>query len=174
MITENRIRQTLRRVSVLLLACVFLSHTPGAQAHATLNLYGHNAVASKNGVLTLTVPHGCPAAPTTKIVMKLSKSWLKVKPKVVAGWESLVERSALGGWILTWNATEGGLPTTVSEDFPIAVRWPKKPGIYSTPTAQYCGTQLMDWKDAFNSAADGDSAYPATYPVPRVKVRAKR
>ncbi len=174
MIIENKIRKTSRRSSILLVACLFLSYAPSAQAHGTLNLYGENAIAGKKGVLTLTIPHGCAAGTTTtKIVMKLDKTWRNVKPKAVVGWDSLVERSASGRWILTWNATAGGLPNTDSGDFPIAVRWPSKSGIYNTPTAQYCETQLMDWKDPFNSAADGDQAYPATYPVPRVKVRSK-
>jgi hypothetical protein len=174
MITKNRIPQTSRWASVVLVACVLLSNAPSAQAHGTLNLYGQNAVAGKKGVLTLTIPHGCGAdTSTTKIVMKLAKTWRAAKPKVVAGWDSSVTRATDGRWVLTWTATAGGLPNAESADFPIAVAWPKKPGIYATPTAQYCGAQLMYWKDPFSAAADGDHSYPATYPVPRVKVRAK-
>lgn len=174
MITENHTRKVSRCASALLAASMLLSYAPSAHAHGTLNLYGKNAIAGKKGVLTLTIPHGCGAGmSTTKIVMKLGKTWRKAKPKAVAGWDSSVRRSASGRWILTWTATAGGLSNTDSGDFPIAVSWPKKPGIYNTPTAQYCGTQLMYWKDPFNSAADGSGGYPATYPVPRVKVRAK-
>lgn len=72
---------------------------------------------------------------------------------------------------LTWLATGGGLPNAEVGDFAITVSWPKKAGTFNTPTAQYCGTQLMDWKDPFNAAADGDRSYPATCPVPRVRVR---
>ncbi len=154
------------------IAC--LAIVPGAGAHGTLNLYGKTAVAGKNGTLTLTIPHGClpDATPTTKIVLKLSSAWQAAKPSAVAGWKSTVKRSANGQRTLTWLATAGGLPNAQSGDFPIAVRWPKKAGIYNTPTAQYCGSQLMYWKDAFNAAADGDLPYPANYPVPRVRVHA--
>ncbi|MFM9127634.1 MAG: DUF1775 domain-containing protein [Solirubrobacterales bacterium] len=162
-------------LAVLALAVTaLLLVVPPAGAHGTLNLYGKNAIAGKRGTLTLTIPHGClpDATATTKLVMTLGSSWRGAKPRAVEGWESTVARSGDGKWYLTWNATAGGLPNADSGDFPISVRWPKKPGTYNTPTAQYCGTQLMDWDDPFNAAADGDHGYPATYPVPRVRVRA--
>jgi len=151
-----------------------LALAASASAHGTLNLYGKDAIANKTGTLTLTIPHGCgpDGLSTTKIVMQLGSTWQGAKPKAVAGWKSSVKRAANGQRTLTWTATAGGLPNAEVGDFPITVRWPKKAGIYNTPTAQYCGSQLMDWKDAFNAAADGDLSYPATYPVPRVRVRA--
>ena len=151
-----------------------LALAAGASAHGTLNLYGKDAFANKTGTLTLTIPHGCgpDGLSTTKIVMKLSSAWQAAKPAAVAGWKSSVKRAANGPRTLTWLATAGGLPNAQSGDFPIAVRWPKKAGTYNTPTAQYCGSQLMYWKDAFNAAADGDLPYPANYPVPRVRVHA--
>ena len=151
-----------------------LALAAGASAHGTLNLYGKNAFANKTGTLTLTIPHGClpEGAPTTKMVMQLGSTWQAAKPNAVAGWKSSVKRAANGQRTLTWLATGSGLPNAEQGDFPITVRWPKKAGTYNTPTAQYCGTQLMDWKDPFNAAADGDLSYPATYPVPRVRVHA--
>ena len=151
-----------------------LALAAGASAHGTLNLYGKDAFANKTGTLTLTIPHGCgpDGLSTTKIVMKLSSAWQAAKPAAVAGWKSSVKRAANGQRTLTWLATAGGLPNAQSGDFPIAVRWPKKAGTNNTPTAQYCGSQLMYWKDAFNAAADGDLPYPANYPVPRVRVHA--
>ena len=151
-----------------------LALAAGASAHGTLNLYGKDAFANKTGTLTLTIPHGCgpDGLSTTKIVMKLSSAWQAAKPAAVAGWKSSVKRAANGQRTLTWLATAGGLPNAQSGDFPIEVRWPKKAGTYNTPTAQYCGSQLMHWKDAFNAAADGDLPYPANYPVPRVRVHA--
>ena len=155
-------------------ALTSLALAAGASAHGTLNLYGKNAFANKTGTLTLTIPHGCgpDGLSTTKIVMKLSSAWQAAKPAAVAGWKSSVKRAANGQRTLTWTATGSGLPNAQSGDFPIAVRWPKKAGTYNTPTAQYCGSQLMYWKDAFNAAADGDLPYPANYPVPRVRVHA--
>ena len=155
-------------------ALTSLALAAGASAHGTLNLYGKNALTNKTGTLTLTIPHGCgpDGLSTTKIVMQLGSTWQGAKPKAVAGWKSGVKRAANGQRTITWLATGGGLPNAVIGDFPIAVRWPKKAGTYNTPTAQYCGTQLMDWKDPFNAAADGDVPYPANYPVPRVRVHA--
>ena len=151
-----------------------LALAAGASAHGTLNLYGKDAFANKTGTLTLTIPHGCgpDGLSTTKIVMKLSSAWQAAKPAAVAGWKSSVKRAANGQRTLTWTATGSGLPNAEVGDFPITVRWPKKAGAYNTPTAQYGGTQLMDWKDPFNAAADGDLPYPANYPVPRVRVHA--
>lgn len=150
-----------------------LAVTTGAGAHGTLNLYGKTATAGKNGTLTLTIPHGCGSndTTTTKIVLTLGSAWQSVKPAMVTGWQSTVKRAANGKRLITWMATGGGLPNNESGDFPIAVRWPRQAGIYNTPTAQYCGSQLMYWKDPFNAAADGDQPYPAVYPVPRVRVR---
>ena len=155
-------------------ALTSLALAASASAHGTLNLYGKSAFANKTGTLTLTIPHGCgpDGLSTTKIVMKLSSAWQAAKPAAVAGWKSSVKRAANGQRTLTWLATAGGLPNAQSGDFPIEVRWPKKAGTYNTPTAQYCGSQLMYWKDAFNAAADGDLPYPANYPVPRVRVHA--
>ncbi len=150
-----------------------LAATPGAGAHGTLNLYGKTATAGKNGTLTLTIPHGCGSndTTTTKIVLTLSSAWQSVKPARVTGWQATVKRAANGKRLITWMATGSGLPNNESGDFPMAVRWPRKAGIYNTPTAQYCGSQLMFWKDPFNAAADGNRPYPAVYPVPRVRVR---
>jgi len=155
-------------------ALTSLALAAGASAHGTLNLYGKNALTNKTGTLTLTIPHGCgpDGLSTTKIVMQLGSAWQAAKPTAVAGWTSSVKRAAKGQRTLTWTATGSGLPNAQVGDFPITVRWPKKAGTYNTPTAQYCGTQLMDWKDPFNAAADGDLPYPATYPVPRVRVHA--
>ena len=166
--------KTRRLASILFVSSACLIAVPGASAHGTLNLYGKNAIAGKSGTLTLTIPHGClpDATPTTKLVMTLGREWRAAKPVSVDGWESTVARSSGRQWILTWTATGGGLPNDQSGDFPISVRWPARAGTYNTPTAQYCGSQLMDWKDPFNAAADGDRSYPADYPVPRVRVRA--
>lgn len=149
-----------------------LAVTPAADAHGMLNLYGKTATANKNGTLTLTIPHGCGSNDTTtnKIVLTLGSAWQSAKPARVTGWQSTVTRAANGNRRITWTATGSGLPNNVSGDFPIAVRWPKKAGIYNTPTAQYCGSKVMNWKDPFNAAADGDQPYPAVYPVPRVRV----
>ena len=161
-------------IATMAAAVASLALAAGASAHGTLNLYGKDAFANKTGTLTLTIPHGCgpDGLSTTKIVMKLSSAWQAAKPAAVAGWKSSVKRAANGQRTLTWLATAGGLPNAQSGDFPIEVRWPKKAGTYNTPTAQYCGSQLMYWKDAFNAAADGDLPYPANYPVPRVRVHA--
>ena len=153
-------------------AFVFLAVTPAADAHGTLNLYGKTATANRNGTLTLTIPHGCGSndTTTTKIILTLGGAWQSAKPARVTGWQSKVTLAANGNRRITWTATGSGLPNNESGDFPIAVRWPKKAGIYNTPTAQYCGSKLMNWKDPFSAAADGDQPYPAVYPVPRVRV----
>ncbi len=174
----SSINQSLYRlcgISVVALVAAFasLAATPGADAHGTLNLYGKTATANRNGTLTLTIPHGCGSndTTTTKIVLTLGSRWRSVKPARVTGWQSRVKRSAKGRRQITWRSIGSGLPNDQSGDFPLAVRWPRKAGIYNTPTAQYCGSQLMYWKDPFNAAADGDLPYPAVYPVPRVRVR---
>ena len=163
----------LRSFSATIAAAIaFFVLSSAAHAHGTLNLYGKDAFTNKTGTLTLTIPHGCGpnGTATTKIVMTLGSAWQAAKPTAVAGWTSSVKRAAKGQRTLTWLATGGGLPNAEVGDFPITVRWPKKAGTYNTPTAQYCGSQLMDWNDPFNAAADGDLSYPATYPVPRVRV----
>lgn len=165
-------RMTKSTIAAAAATLASLALAAGASAHGTLNLYGKDAFANRTGTLTLTIPHGCGpnGTSTTKIVMTLGSAWQAAKPTAVAGWTSSVKRAAKGQRTLTWLATGGGLPNAEVGDFPITVRWPKKAGAYNTPTAQYCGSQLMDWNDPFNAAADGDLSYPANYPVPRVRV----
>jgi hypothetical protein len=164
----------LRGIALAAVVGVFVSLavTPAADAHGTLNLYGKTATANRSGTLTLTIPHGCGSndTTTTKIVLTLGSAWQSAKPTRVTGWKSTVTLTASGKRLITWTATGSGLPNNESGDFPVAVRWPKKAGIYNTPTAQYCGSKLMNWKDPFSAAADGDQPYPAVYPVPRVRV----
>lgn len=158
----------------LLVLGTLLLAAPSAAAHATIELKGEQPIAGKRGKLTITIPHGCGGGlATDRLVIQLGAGWPNAKPIAIAGWTSTVDRASSGRWTITWVATAGGLPNTTKGDFPIAVRWPRVPRIYTTPTFQHCGTSFMNWTDPYAAAATAMQDYPPIYPVPRIQILPK-
>ena len=150
---------------------LLLLAAPLAAAHAMIELDGEHPIAGKLGTLGITIPHGCGAGQSTdRLVVRLGPAWPNARPSAIDGWTSTVARASSGRWEITWVATAGGLPNTSIGDFPIAVRWPRAPGIYRTPTFQHCGASLMKWSDPFATAASAEQDYPPVYPIPRIQI----
>jgi uncharacterized protein YcnI len=168
----------MKRLPYLIILLLFsaLVVAPMAAAHATIKLNGENPVAGQSGTLGITIPHGCGVGQggvglaTDRLVVRLGPAWLNAKPVAIDGWTSTVARASSGRWVITWVATDGGLPNTSIGDFPISVRWPGKPGIYRTPTFQHCGANVMPWSDPYADAATAMQDYPPVYPVPRIQI----
>jgi Domain of unkown function (DUF1775) len=160
----------------LLVLGALLVVVPSVGAHATIELKGEHPIAGKRGTLTITIPHGCGIGQggvglaTDRLVVRLGAGWPSAKATAINGWTSTVTRASTGRWTITWVATAGGLPNTTLGDFPIAVRWPRVPGIYKTPTFQHCGASVMNWNDPFATAASAEQDYPPVYPVPRIQI----
>lgn len=161
---------------LLLILGALLMTAPAASAHATIELNGEQPIAGTRGTLTVTIPHGCGVGQggiglaTDRLVVRLGSAWPSAKAIAIDGWTSSVARASSGRNTITWTATAGGLPNTSTGDFPIAVRWPRAPGIYKTPTFQHCGASVMNWNDPFATAATAMQDYPPIYPVPRIQI----
>ena len=163
----------------LLVLGVLLVAAPSATAHSTIKLNGETPIAGKRGTLTITIPHGCGVGQggvglaTDRLVVRLGSAWPAAKAVAIDGWSSTVTRASSGRWTITWVATAGGLPNTTIGNFPIVVRWPRVPRIYTTPTFQHCGTSFMNWTDPYAAAATAIQDYPPIYPVPRIQILPK-
>lgn len=163
----------MRRLALLtgLLLVLAPVAAPPAGAHATIELNGERPIAGRLGTLPITIPHGCSGGLTTdRLVVRLGAAWPSARARAVPGWTASSTRSASGGWIITWVATDGGLPNASTGTFPIRVRWPRVDGIYRTPTFQHCGATAMNWNQPFTEAATADQDYPPVYPVPRIQI----
>ena len=166
----------IHRISALAIAALMVAAglltgtTTPAGAHATVMLNGKDAQAGKRGIVTMRIPHGCNGTlATNRVKTRFGKQW-KAKPKPVAGWTSQKRRSSNGRTIITWQAVGQPLAPKDVKDFKLKVRYPKKAGIYSTPTIQVCGDVKSKWTAPDRGGADGHHAYPVDYPVPRIKV----
>lgn len=160
----------------LLVLGALLVAAPLAAAHATIELNGEHPIVGKRGPLTITIPHGCGVGQggvglaTDHLAVRLGSGWPSAKAIAIDGWTSTVARDSSGRWTIRWIATAGGLPNTSIGDFPIAVRWPRAPGIYKAPTFQHCGSSVMNWSDPYAKAATATQDYPPIYPVPRIQI----
>ena len=167
---DNRIRQTLAAGAVFLgsgIICV-----GSASAHAVASLNGAHAVAGKSGVLGLTLQHGCAGGyETDTVVTTFSSAFRSVKPRPVGGWTSQVSRVRGGKWKATWKVMGAPIPFAQPFTFTLAVSWPKRSGVYTAPTMQYCGPHSSAWVDTYTGPADGVHTSPANMPVPEILVK---
>ncbi|MCH9816657.1 MAG: DUF1775 domain-containing protein [Actinomycetia bacterium] len=172
-----RVPRTHRIMAFVIAPCVVAAGliagmTTAASAHATVLLNGKDAKAGKRGVVTMRIPHGCNGTlATNKVKTRFGKKW-KAKPKAVQGWSSQKRRTKQGRTVIVWRAVGQPLGAKEVQDFKLRVRYPKKAGIYSTPTIQVCGDVKSKWTAPDRGGADGHHAYPVDYPVPRIKVGA--
>jgi len=104
---------------------------PGvATAHVTVS--PEEAPAEGYAMLTFVVPHGCDAAPTTSVAIKMPPQVISATPGVVAGWEIEAKEGKLpkpaeqhgetiteGVRQVTW--TGGPLPDGQLQQFPLSV-----------------------------------------------------
>jgi len=167
---NNHVRKTLAAGAVLLgsgIICV-----GSASAHAVASLNGAHAVAGKSGVLGLTLQHGCMGGyDTDTVVTTFTPAWRSVAPRPAAGWTSQVAHVPGGAWKVTWKVIGAPIPFAQPMPFSLAVGWPKKSGIYTAPTTQYCGANSSAWVDTYTGPADGVHTSPADLPVPKILVR---
>jgi uncharacterized protein YcnI len=167
---NRHVRHTLAAGAVLLgigIVCV-----QSASAHAVASLNGAHAVAGKSGVLSLTLQHGCMGGyETDTVVTTFSAAFRSVKPRPVGGWTSQVSHVRGGTWKATWNVIGAPIPFAQPFTFTLAVSWPKRSGVYTAPTMQYCGPHSSAWVDTYTGPADGVHTSPADMPVPEILVK---
>lgn len=118
------------KLSLALAALVSLIVSAAAAAHVTVS--PEEAPSEGYAMLTFVVPHGCDAAPTTGVVVKMPPQVISATPGVVAGWDIKTKEGKLpepaeqhgekiteGVREVTW--TGGPLPDGQLQQFPLSV-----------------------------------------------------
>ena len=129
-----------------------------ATAHVALqNMEGH---AGYQEYVTIVVPHGCGASPTTQVRVKIPEGIMIVAPEQKAGWVTAIIRRKLaeptigeGGAKVTEVIDEvswsnGNLPIDQLGLFTLLVRTPDTPGrVLFFKTIQKCVAGETKWVD---------------------------
>ena len=153
----------------------FIANAPAASAHAIIELNGVSAVAGKSSAMTLEIQHGCitDSPETTQVIAFVGKPWGAVKPGSVDGWKFSVAPLADGGQQITWSVVDKPIPFSTPVFFPMTVKWPKSPGVYSMRVLQVCTGGQYLWDTPFTPATSSSPSPPLT-PLPQVTVLARR
>ena len=169
--TLRVLRLTVSAVTTALIAAplVIASAAP-ASAHAIVALNGNPAYAGRTSTMTLEIQHGClqNEAGIDKIAAYFDKAYVKVVPKQVDDWTVSVKRMGKTTkvvWTLTGDVPGFNTPTF----FPMAISWPKKPGVYGLPVRQWCDGATNIWDQPDGPATAGQPS-PPLYPLPQIKV----
>ncbi len=153
----------------------FIANAPAASAHAIIGLNGVPAVAGKSSAMTLEIQHGCitDSPETTQVIAFVGKPWGAVKPGSVDGWKFSVAPLADGGQQITWSVVGKPIPFSTPVFFPMTVKWPNSPGVYSMRVLQVCKGGQYLWETPFTPATASSPSPPLT-PLPQVTVLARR
>ncbi|MDX2222980.1 MAG: YcnI family protein [Rhodospirillaceae bacterium] len=169
--------------SVLIGCASAVAMTASASAHVIMEKWEANA--GYQTFLTLVVPHGCGASPTTEVRVKVPEGIDIIVPEPKAGWELTMTKRKLdppirgeGGRMVTEVVDEitwkgGSLPTEHLGKFNMLARMPDTPGkVMFFKTIQKCPDGETRWVD---TVADGEPVWttwanPA--PAPFVELKA--
>lgn len=164
-----RIRAALA-VTVALLTAGVATAGP-VSAHAIISLDGVAAVAGKRSAMTLEIQHGCITKQTGTVAVDaaIPKSWGRVVPAPVAGWDVTIERAASGARTLHWVKQGDPQPFGTPVFFPLQIRWPAKPGVYGMTVTQTCPDDVTTWGTP-DAPATADAPSPPLTPLPQVQV----
>lgn len=121
--------------------------------------------------MTLEIQHGClPVEATTQVEAFVGPRWRAVEPVETTGWQASVERTAHGGWHITWIDLGEPIAFAKPTFFRIKVSWPDKPGIYGMRVTQQCTDGASyDW-NAKSTPATAHRPSPPLTPRPEVLV----
>lgn len=152
-----------------------------ATAFAHITIEPSSAPANATLRLTVRVPHGCGAAPTTSLHVVLPAGSLGVQPMPKAGWSLATTKEALdeplddghGGKIthvvsqVTWSG--GRLDSEYYDEFVVRFRTPNRPGttvpVLATQTCEGGGTAA--WTEL---VAEGQRASAVKMPAPLLRL----
>lgn len=153
-----------------LAAALLVASAAPASAHAIVALNGDPAYAGRTSTMTLEIQHGClqNEAGIEKIAAYFDKAYGKVVPGKVDDWTASVKRTGKTTkvvWTLTGDVP--GFNTPVF--FPMAITWPKKPGVYGLPVRQWCDGATNIWDEPDGPATAGQPS-PPLFPLPQIKV----
>jgi uncharacterized protein YcnI len=142
------------------LACAALgliASVGAASSHPTLTQ--RTAQADSYFRASISVPHGCDGAATTKISIWLPESVVQARPMVKPGWTIEIVRVKLEkefegphGHKITHRVAKviysgGTLPDDHFDDFTLSLRLPKQAGVLYFPVEQECGDKRRAWNE---------------------------
>ena len=153
-----------KNVSKVLVAALALLVSPmlapSANAHATVQLYGSEAVAGGHGHVFIRIPHATATTSTVKVEVEIPAGVTSVKPQQVGGWKESRTMSA-----------DGNLPDTSFQDFGISVKFPATAGtIYFKIVQTLSDGSTVAW---ISIPAAGQDSHSLPTPAPSVTVKAK-
>ncbi|WP_374788346.1 DUF1775 domain-containing protein [Pseudochrobactrum asaccharolyticum] len=150
-----------------------------AQAHVSLETPQANAGSAYKAVLK--IPHGCGAAATTQVSVKIPEGVIAAQPQAKAGWEIETVKSdyqhsyKLYGKDVKSGVTEiiwkgGNLPSDFYDEFSFVGKLASfdKDTALSFPTVQTCEDgKTENWTDI---AAEGQNPHELKNPAPQLNV----
>jgi uncharacterized protein YcnI len=138
---------TLRRAAIAAATAglVLVAAASGtAHAHASIQLYGENAVPGGYGAIFVRIPHGCTGGlATDTVTVTIPAGFASVRPMDLAGWSESRAMSGSTVTSVTWSG--GSLSNAAFLDFGISVRFPTTAGTYGLVTTQQCGDTTTTW-----------------------------
>lgn len=144
---------------------------PSASAHAIVDLEGDPAYAGRSSRISLEIQHGClqNGSGVDTVIVRLGKAFRFVEPGPVDGWRVTVGRTAKGSHRIVYTLTGSRPAFSTPTYFPLAIGWPRKPGVYGVPVKQKCGGAVNAW-NVPDVPATADQPSPPLYPLPEVQV----
>jgi len=163
-----------KNISKVLVAALALLISPvlaqSANAHASVQLYGSEAVAGGYGHVFIRIPHASATASTVKVEVEIPAGVTSVKPQQVGGWKESRTMSADGKDVVAVSWSEGNLPDTSFQDFGISLKFPATAGtIYFKTVQTLSDGSTVDW---ISIPAAGQDSHSLPTPAPSVTVKA--
>jgi hypothetical protein len=161
-----------------LAAGLFVISGSAVLAHASIS--PKEAANGSSIKLAVTVPHGCDAAPTDTVIIKLPEGFVSAKPQVKAGWTVEITKGDYqqayevhgspvksGALEVKWSG--GSVPDDQFDEFVVQGTLLGFAGETSLPiiVTQLCGTASVVWDEI---AAEGQDAHALKRPAPTLKV----
>lgn len=164
-----------KNVSKVLVAALALLISPmlapSANAHASVQLYGSEAVAGGYGHVFIRIPHASATTSTVKVEVEIPAGVTGVKPQQIGGWKESRTMSADGKDVVAVSWSEGNLPDTSFQDFGISVKFPATAGtIYFKTVQTLSDGSTVAW---ISIPATGQDSHSLPTPAPSLAVKAK-
>lgn len=127
-----------------------------AGAHITLETRQADAGSAYKAVFR--VSHGCEGSPVKEIIVQIPEGVQGAKPMPKAGWQLVVEKTALAKPYVSHGKTisedtsmvrwsGGTLPAAWYDEFVLVAKLPEQPGNLYWKVTQVCEEGRIDWAD---------------------------
>lgn len=168
------------RALAVVVGATLLAGSPPAAAHVVLQ--EGQAPADSYHTAKLVVPHGCEAAPTLALRVRLPAGLTSVKPQPKPGWTLSIERGPRPAPVIDAHGTEhtegvqaivwhgGNLPDSQFDTFSIMMRLPEAADtVLHFPVVQTCAGAERHWTEVPESGAH---AHDLESPAPALRLTA--